>query len=301
MVKLLLDKTPIDFPTKFNEFTAKQLEIVMAMYHHKIEIPNAKLEILKAFFFRNWRLLFLYFKNEKLIPILDKLTFGVFTFNQRIITEAELIDFIRLSSRFIFDSENLLTKQILPQITVSKGNFYHPKTTLIGPRDELINLTFEEFIPSDFMYRMYIKTQEEEYLNKLIAILYRPKAKQVNGIDRREPFIDDESIEQRANLIAHLPITQRLIIFGFYDGCQKELIEKNPDLFPKTQGRAEFTTESVIASYQSWRSVPAEFADKPDDIRNQETVLLHTVFRFLNHKAKRNKEIKAELENQRKK
>jgi hypothetical protein len=290
MRTIFLDKTAIHFPSELNECTPRQIELMMTLTHQKFDVQLAKFNLLMGFFHRNWALLWLFFKNDTLKPLLNWFTFGQFTFIQKTLTEAQLTDLLRISFDFIQDKETHLTKQLFPKIQLQKAWYFWTHQTLYGPADELKNINFKEFIPLDFMYLMYIKTQDSIYLNKLCAILYRPQ---------HQEFVDDESIEQRAELMNHLSISKRLAIFEFVHGCRQSFIDKYEFLFPKpstgTEKKEEFTFESIVNQYKVWQSVPAEFADKPNDISTQENVKLHTVLQFLNHKAKKNKELEEEL------
>lgn len=285
-----LGNTPFSFPEEMNELTARQLQVIISFTFNKTDIKESKIEILKAFFYRNWGILWLFLKNEKLIPLIDFLTFGLFTFNQYVLGEGSLIDMIRSASSFLLESDSHFTKQLFPIIQVREKRFSIWRQKLFGPEDELKSITFKEFISLDFFYQLYAKNQEEKHLNKLCAIMYRPK---------NEAFKDDDSINKRAALFERVPFITKLCIFQFYDGCRKEIVENNEDLFPKkkeTDTPKEITTDSIIEQYEMWKAVPAEFSDKPNDVSEQENVLLHQVISFLNHKAKRNEEIKQQLE-----
>ena len=290
MRTIFLDKTAIHFPSEMNECTPRQVELMMMMIHQKFDVRLAKFNLLMGFFRHNWALLWLFFKNDTLKPLLNYVTFGQFTFTQKTLTEAQLTDLLRVSFDFIQDKETHLTKQLFPKIQLQKAWYFWTLKTLYGPTDELRNIVFKEFIPLDFMYLMYVKTQEVNYLNKLCAILYRLK---------NQEFMDDESIEQRAELMNHLAISKRLAIFEFVHGCRQSFINKYEYLFPKpsegTKKKEEFTFDSIVNQYEVWQSIPAEFANKPDEITTQENVKLHTVLQFLNHKAKKNKELEEEL------
>lgn len=290
MRTIFLDKTAIHFPSEMNECTPRQIELMMILINQKFDIQLAKFNLLMGFFRHNWALLWLFFKNDTLKPLLNWITFGIFSFTQKTLTEAQLTDLLRVSFDFIQNKENHLTKQLFPKIQLQKAWHFWNRKTLYGPTDDLKNITFKEFVPLDFMYLMYIKTQEVSYLNKLCAIIYRPQ---------HQDFVDDESIEQRAESMNHLAISKRLAIFEFVHGCRQSITDKYEDLFPKpsesSKKKEEFTFDSIVNQYQVWQSVPAEFADKPDDITTQENVKLHIVLQFLNHKAKKNKELEEEL------
>lgn len=288
-----LDKTPFQFPEELNELTARQLEIVIGFIHQNLEIKTAKFKIMNAFFYHNWAMLWLFFKNDTLIPFLDWVTFRVFTWTQKILGEESLIDMIYSASSFLFESENYLTKQLYPYLIIKlpKG-FLTRKIKLYGPSSELIGITFKEFIVADFQYRMFTKTREEKHLNKLCAVLYRPL---------NQAFTDDDSIDLRAALIQDIPLVRKLAIFQFYDGCYKQLVENHPHLFPKPkpkegEKKTEVTITEIIKGYEMWKSVPAEFSEKPDEVAKQEEVQLHTVIRFLDHKAMQNQKLKEQAE-----
>ena len=282
-----LDNVPFQFPEELNELTPRQLEIIIGFIHQNLEIKTAKLRIMNAFFYHNWAILWLFFKNDIIIPFLDWVTFGHLTWTQKSLGEGSLIDMIQSASSFLFESENYLTKQLYPTLTILRPKGYLTrKIKLYGPPSELIGITFKEFIVADFQYRMYTKTRDEKHLNKLCAILYRLQ---------NEGFKDDDSIDLRAALFSDIPLTRKLAIFQFYDGCYKQLVDNHEHLFPKIKDdtkKTETTVTSIIQQYEMWKSVPAEFSEKPDEVSKQEEVMLHNVIRFLDHKAMQNQKLK---------
>ena len=285
-----LDTVSFQFPEELNELTARQLEIIIGFIHQNLEIKTAKLKILNAFFYHNWAILWLFFKNDTIIPFLDWVTFGVFTWTQRSLGEGSLIDMIQSASSFLFESENYLTKQLFPCLNLKPKGILKRKINLYGPLSELIGFTFKEFIVADFQYRMYTKTRDEKHLNKLCAILYRPK---------NQAFNDDDSIDLRAALFESIYLVKKLAIFQFYDGCYKQIVDNHEHLFPKPKEgkeKTEVTVTSIIAQYEIWKSVPAEFSDKPDEVSKQEDVSLHNVIRFLDHKAFQSEKLREQAE-----
>lgn len=97
----------------------------------------------------------------------------------------------------------------LPVITIQKEKFY-------GPADALQDCSYEEvFVHAQNALLDFSNTLDEEYLDKLVAILYRkPKA-------GKRPKFDGEAYEEHLEQIKTLKPEIKFGVYLFFASCQK--------------------------------------------------------------------------------
>lgn len=122
---------------------------------------------------------------------------------------------------FVLDCD--LTENIMPVITNYLKKLY-------GPKSQLSNLTFGEFIFSEKYFEEYMLTRNELYLLKLVAILYRPSIKGAR-IDLTDSF-DFESHLQTTSLVVTYSEMQAILLF--YLGCHRKLEKMYKRVFSKS-------------------------------------------------------------------
>lgn len=137
--------------------------------------------------------------------------------------------------KVILDSH--LTHNVIYYFKVNGVHYY-------GPSSKLFNVTLSEFIHCENNMARYVRTKEMQYLDKVIAILYRPQdhrydpdSPQFKG-DRRQPF-NDHHIDARARRISKLNHNVKLSIFLFYQGCQWWYQQQFPRVFKKSSAQPE--------------------------------------------------------------
>jgi hypothetical protein len=120
------------------------------------------------------------------------------------------------------------TKNLLPQI----GRLY-------GPSEALINCTFFEYKEAHIRYFEFCKTKEDQYLDELIAILYRPK-KILHFLRKLLPGYDGELrtrftsktnkryFNNRLKKIAKLPYHIKFCVYLYFQQCENFLITGKP-------------------------------------------------------------------------
>jgi hypothetical protein len=126
------------------------------------------------------------------------------------------------SVKFLF-CKNLLTNWLIP--SVWQGVFkYH------GPKNGLANVTIHEFGLCEHCYEKFQLTKNHEYLDTLMAILYRPR--RFWGID------DDIRVKlttygyvRRAKRFKKLPERIKVAVLLNYEGCRNALHMKFKDVF----------------------------------------------------------------------
>lgn len=126
---------------------------------------------------------------------------------------------------FLFEN-NELTRQLLPKIK----RFY-------GPDDRLSNVTFIEFAKADKRHRNYVASENEMYLNEMIAILYRPAKKfryinrffGVNVADVRQKYSDN--CIKNAKRFKYVSRAQKKAVLFYWEGCYSFMISTFPHVF----------------------------------------------------------------------
>lgn len=122
-----------------------------------------------------------------------------------------------------------LTKNLIPTFKVSGVTYF-------GPSEKLFNITLSEFIHAETNLTRYKETKQVDYLDKVIAILYRPENPKYNpdspdfNGDRRIPF-NDHRFEERARKICRMNHNLKICIFLFYTGCQWWYQQQFPHVF----------------------------------------------------------------------
>jgi hypothetical protein len=105
--------------------------------------------------------------------------------------------------------------------------------TYYGPADELSNSSFLEFAFADAYFVAYANTGEAEWLDQLVATLYRRARRYREGLavgDRRLPF-NENLIEVEAARLARWPKVTKLTICTWYRGCRHALEQRYPHVF----------------------------------------------------------------------
>lgn len=135
---------------------------------------------------------------------------------------------------FVLASGNL-TAQLLPALRVP-GWRYWLRRRYWGPRESLRNVSFGEFIFADAYFVAYATGHNPDYLDLLVAVLYRPqrwpyRPRAANyGGDRRQDF-NEYLVRQRAAHLTHLPLEQKLAVLTWYRGCRQQLETDFPLVF----------------------------------------------------------------------
>jgi len=137
---------------------------------------------------------------------------------------------------FLF-AENTLTRAPYRRINAPAGiiPFYH-----YAPGVMLKGVSFEEFIMLDKYYLHYTEEKAAKSLDILCAIMYRPKAKNLdvkspewNG-DMREAY-SPHLIDHRLKYWSSNEIALKLSIYRYYEGCRRSMQTYCPHLFDSSE------------------------------------------------------------------
>ena len=136
---------------------------------------------------------------------------------------------IWLANEFRYLLGNKLYAWVIEKIKVNPFIQYQ------GPADHLGTSTIEEFKAAESYYSMYLHTRNEQFLDQLIACLYRPVSKENNGKDPRAIFTE-VSVNKRAVKMRNLDKFLRAAILFNYEGCRSYIIAKYPNVFVPGKG-----------------------------------------------------------------
>lgn len=207
-------------PSKWNELSTKQLVAVA-----KIMLSESEWDIIKV-------RLILYFLGMRVIRHKTVVVDGIENFyikhgfRRVYLISAYDIDMLGNTLNFLTEKPDKEGKRLL-RPTVKKQPFPVLKLRFrkyIGYKNALTDMLFGEFIFAETYYYRYLKTKDEAWLNRLLAVLYR---RVKNG--KRQEF-SEENIEQNAAIIAKLPPYVKLAMRFFYDGSKEQLAEEFPSI-----------------------------------------------------------------------
>ena len=155
---------------------------------------------------------------------------------------------------------------------------------LYGPQTGCANVTVLEYSTADIELRKYLKTEDENHLNRLVAILYRKKKPFLNRLieplvdssyDIRKKF-DDGTLDKDAAYIAKLPLYFRHSVLVYFVAC----IEEMPKLYPKLYPTEEEDQKSTKKG--NWIDTILAIAQTPDKIdRVAKNMYIHTAMIWL--------------------
>ena len=146
----------------------------------------------------------------------------------------------------VYALHSRLTKSIIPYITVAGTKFY-------GPADGLSNILFQEYIHTETFMSKYSDTGDITFLDKIIAVLYRPQVDNYDPEnifyqgDRRELF-NDFIINKRAALISKVDINLKYAIYLFYTGCINHIQKLFKEVFTATSNQEPATRNNTFLS-----------------------------------------------------
>ena len=113
------------------------------------------------------------------------------------------------------------------------------KKYLYGPGDLLSNISLYELGTTFTLFEKYLKDQNDEHLNKLLAVLFRPSKPRTkknirsdyNG-DRRLPYQGYETtVKWRIPIIKKWPPLVKSLLFFWFSSCRNYIIEGHPNVF----------------------------------------------------------------------
>lgn len=201
MKKMQFGKRIINVPTTFEELSNKQIIRWADLVSANLTITQFNVLMFLNLVNDN-RMKWFFFKNEYLIPIMDKVTFGVFNWKvQKFDNEA-------------FHEATLICEAFHDQ---HKMPFQNPvsylgsiSNILIGHDTLFNNLCFKQFRKAEEYFAKYLDTKDEYALNHLIATLYREENMDL------ALSLSTKQILKRVKRIGNIDRAYKMAIFNNY-------------------------------------------------------------------------------------
>lgn len=224
-----------EIPGQWEELDAKQFAAIIQVMHYRKADRHTVLVSLLALLFgkENWH-------------ILEGL-------NSKNPQENFLYELLPLTN-FLTESTPPV-KNFFPTLKIRKK-------ICAAPADSLGNLSFGEWCFAFQFYQYYSLTGDPGWLDKLIAVLYRPiDPEQIPGTlnftgDVREIF-NENLIESRAKDVAHIESRFKLSVLAWFTVAVQELQKFRPNLFPEKEQTSEHDPQEVDGpqNNRTWLSV----------------------------------------------
>ena len=181
--------------------------------------------------------------------------------------------------------KNELQNWLIPYIWFGFRKYY-------GPKKRISNLTVEEFTLCEFCYeQLAIEARlekKQEYLNTLVAILYRPY-RWFNILDDVRANLTTNGYEKRAAQFSTLPSVTKWAIYLNYEGCRNFLIKRHPEVFKK--GEQSGAPSSKITPWS--KIVESAAGGKFGTLQTTEKVNIYKFLSELSERIKEARELKA--------
>ncbi|MFD2961382.1 MULTISPECIES: hypothetical protein [Olivibacter] len=169
------------------------------------------------------------------------------------LSEEQIYDLVQLTF-WVFERLDLSVNKI-PEFSI-KG------TTYYGPADRLDNLRFGEFVMAETYFIQYFNTKDPNVLNKLIAVLYRPKGKGKEYVvgsatyrgDVRVKF-NGQNVDDQAKTFELLNPVIRDAIYLFYVSARWLLFENFPHILPKGKNKSKGASSKPNEPNYGWIGV----------------------------------------------
>ena len=293
---LTINNIPYSVPSSWNELTKNQLLSMVDMYNKQYNLMELSVKLLLII--TGLKVVFI----NKYPATGYGITIEVYQFRHgrhSFIIELNDIVFAASKLQFMFRIEekdgqtvyslnSKLSKNLLPQIRF--GRIF--KRTWHGPADSISNISFSEFIHAETAYDKLLSTSREQYLNRLVAILYRPAGDDnINSPDFRGDVrrkFNDFLIEKSAKKAASMSKNFKTAVLIYYIGCRYAITRIFPEVF---KGSA-----SDIDTFKSYMNLVETLSNyditKKEEIRG---AYLYDVLLTLNQSIIRDREREKEI------
>jgi hypothetical protein len=187
-----------------------------------------------------------------------------------------------------FEEFRMITSQKIKYIRCTFVRLY-------GPDSGLANCTFWEYIKAEQYFLNYLEKKDPIWLDKLVAVLYRPSIEKFNPSiheDRRIP-LNDVSVRYRTKQMEKVSAETKVAVLIWFDGCRSSLIKNFPIVFKKpsaTQNTQSPKAQSGAAS-QSWMNLISELAGSMDNYEKIGATNLYTALTDISHRIKKSQDL----------
>ncbi len=266
----------LQIPTQISELNKIQLMRFVELQNAGLTIVQFNvLMMLNILDVQNRPFLKWYFlKNEYLIPFLDRITLGYFTWKVKTILPEDL--YLLCSSFSEFQQEKFPLETPFQRFLLGWSGLVY------APEKLLSNLTYRQFRKCEELFFKYLdkKRGSEIDLNYLIAWLYLPNNMTI------EYNLGSHAVDRRAKDIGKFSLGKRLSILNFYLSNREQVVKFYPYLYPQKR-KGSFPSKP-----QTYQQIKADFEksvrvlspnitmDEATDLQN-----IHDALSHLNDKA----------------
>lgn len=209
----------VDVPAIWNELTSEQLiRVAGLLFSRQTDPYRIKISLLQILMSFKWHHLQI-IGGERLIDLFP------------------FIDFI--------SEEIRLTENKITELKLRGIRFF-------GPIGDFSTLTGDEWTEADEAYIEFSQTQEESALNRMMAILFRPRQKGMwSGHsqwmnDYRVPY-SEGTIKNRIPYMERVPLAVKLAVLLWWKGCRREWEEVFERVFQaKGEGPESFGWQETL-------------------------------------------------------
>lgn len=269
-------KYSIELPSSWEELQPGQFATAIYLFHVTVKADPEwiRLSLLTLLFEKHW-------------PILEG------------ISKEDRYTLLTELTRFFYEEEPPL-KNFYPSITAKKQ-------TLIPAATDLNNISFGEWCFLDTYFGFYLKDQNQKWLDRMIATVYRPRNPEADELspdftgDLRQPF-NENLIPGRSAEINALDKPMKMAIFQWISIALKRVKEVRQDVFPQTQapldeeGNPLPLPETDPAENATWMDIFNDLIGpkfgNPDQLKQTNAML---VLDYLNKEQRTFKDMKRNL------
>jgi len=179
-------------------------------------------------------------------------------------------------AKFVTTTPLILTKNHFPSIG--------KKVKFFAPGAILKDCSVYEYALAEKSFFDFMKSNKEEHLNELVAVLYRPKRKflfvkkrtlKYDG-DVRQPF-SDNLFEKRLEKIKQIDFATKWLIFRWFTSEREQIIKMFPLTFPKGNKKKEKKRKNIGAVWTDTILAMSQIGDEEKTVNTKLSIILHRI------------------------
>lgn len=172
------------------------------------------------------------------VQTLCLIEFSGIKFSQRLLAE-DLYEFKKGRATFYVDADRFADMLSRLDFLLELPGLMDPPARIKGcdaPNARLFGVRLDEWFMADNFYSAYTATKEIEYLDQLIAVLYKKHGDQFNNGD---------DIQQRSRRFSKVPLHIKNWVFLWYTGVKMWVMQKYSYVF-EGSGSSDTSPDEVI-------------------------------------------------------
>lgn len=286
MRKIQINGDPFNLPDNWNELNKLQLIQLCSLTKTNIGVNELKIKLVLL-----W--LDLAVEHKPAIDVKDETLYRLR--HKRKFYNIAVTDLVAISNKLswlfkskktkdgiVIEIDSKLIRQLIPEIKIGD-------TVLHGPADAMSNTVFKEYVHIETFYDKYAQTHDQEYFNKILAVLYRPRSANYdpeNPTDDIREALNDNLINSRAKWFADVPEDVKLAVFQFYAGTKAFMKKKYPYVFEEGGYKSIHKRDVFDDFIRLTNALTNDDVTKFDDVMEQNTYKVLTTMDELRRKQK---------------